>query len=79
MAPDQSTKEAESAEKRTIIYPPEEISKNAYIKSMDEYREMHRRSIEDVDAFWGEMAETLDWFKKRDNVHFSTPDKVVSL
>ncbi len=59
----------QEADKRTILYPPEELSKNAYIKSMDEYKEMYDRSIEDGDAFWGEMAETLDWYKKWDNVY----------
>jgi acetyl-CoA synthetase len=64
---------ADEPDKRTIIYPPEEISKNAYIKSMDEYREMHKRSIEDTDAFWAEMAETLDWYKKWDSVYYWDP------
>jgi acetyl-CoA synthetase len=51
-----------------IIYPPEELSKNAYIKSMDEYRDIYDRSINDVDNFWGEMGESLDWYKKWDTV-----------
>ncbi len=65
--------DAAEADKRTILYPPEEISKNAYIKSMDEYRKMYRRSIEEADVFWPEMAETLDWFKKWDSVHTWDP------
>ncbi len=56
-------------EERTILYPPEELSKNAYVKNMDEYKAMYDRSINDVDAFWGEMAETLDWYKKWDTVY----------
>ncbi len=60
---------AAGADGREIIYPPEELSKNAYIKSMDQYREMHRRSLEDIDGFWSEMAETLDWQKKWDGVY----------
>ncbi len=52
-----------------IIYPPEEISKGAYIKSMDEYKDIYDRSINDVDNFWGEMAESLDWYKKWDTVY----------
>ncbi len=54
---------------RKILYPPEQLSKNAYVKNMDEYKAMYDRSINDVDAFWGEMAETLDWYKKWDNVY----------
>ncbi len=62
------TQEGSGSESREIIYPPEELSRRAYIKDMDQYREMYRRSIEDPDAFWGEQAETLDWFKKWDTV-----------
>jgi acetyl-CoA synthetase len=51
------------------IYPPEELSKGAYIKTFDEYKKMHDRSINDPDAFWAEMAETLDWFDKWDTVY----------
>jgi acetyl-CoA synthetase len=62
-------KEDDKAEgEAQIIYPPEELSKNAWIKSMDEYKEIYDRSIDDVDNFWGEMAETLDWDKKWDTV-----------
>ncbi|RJP33684.1 MAG: acetate--CoA ligase [Actinobacteria bacterium] len=67
--------DAAEADKRTILYPPEELSKNAYIKSMDEYREMHRRSIEEGDSFWSEMAETLDWYRKWDSVHTWDPQE----
>ncbi len=44
--------------------PPEEIKKNAYITSDEQYKEMWERSINDPDGFWLEQAETLDWFKK---------------
>jgi len=45
-----------------------EIRQNAYIKSLDEYQEIYRRSIDDPEGFWGEMAEQLDWYKKWDKV-----------
>jgi len=32
------------------------------------YEEIHRRSIEDPEGFWGEQAEELHWFKKWDRV-----------
>ena len=50
-------------EKR-IFYPPEELSRKAYIKSVDEYRQIYQRSISDPERFWGEMAEQIDWYKK---------------
>ena len=55
------------AEKR-VFHPPEELSKRAYIKSLDEYERIYRRSINDPEGFWGEMAEQLAWFKKWDKV-----------
>jgi len=54
-------------EKR-VFNPPEEISQEAYIKSLDEYREIYQRSIADPEGFWGEMAEQLDWYRKWDKV-----------
>jgi len=55
------------AEKR-VFAPPEEISKKAYIKSLEEYKETYQRSLDDPVGFWGEMAEQLDWYKKWDSV-----------
>ena len=53
-------------EKR-VFDPPKEFVEKAYIKSMEEYEKLHKRSIEDPEGFWGEMAEKhLDWFKKWD-------------
>ena len=54
-------------EKR-IFYPPEELSRKAYIKSVDEYRQIYQRSISDPQRFWGEMAEQIDWYRKWDKV-----------
>ncbi len=54
-------------EKRSFN-PPKEFRESAYIQSMDEYKKLYRRSIDDPEGFWGEMAEQLDWFKKWDKV-----------
>lgn len=56
------------AEKR--IFPPsKEFRERAHIKSMAQYEEIYRRSIEDPEGFWAEMAEkNLTWFKKWDKV-----------
>jgi len=45
-----------------------DFSRRAWISSMDQYQEMYRRSIEDSDAFWAEVAERVSWFKKWDQV-----------
>ncbi|RMG71460.1 MAG: acetate--CoA ligase [Nitrospirae bacterium] len=56
-------------EEQRVFPPPEEFSKRAHIKSMDQYEEIYRRSIEDPEGFWAEMAEkNITWFKKWDKV-----------
>jgi len=56
-------------EEQRTFPPPEGFSKKAYIKSMGEYEEIYRRSVEDPEGFWGEMAEKhLSWYKKWDKV-----------
>jgi len=52
------------------VFPvPEEWKKRAYINSMERYREIWRRSIDDPEGFWGEIAdEYVTWFKKWDKV-----------
>ncbi|GMR03460.1 MAG: acetate--CoA ligase [Thermodesulfovibrionia bacterium] len=55
--------------KQKIFAPPEEFSKNAHIKSVDQYEKMYRNSIENPEDFWAEMAEkNISWFKKWDKV-----------
>jgi acetyl-CoA synthetase len=47
-----------------VLEPPAEFAERASIGSMDEYRSTYRRSIEDPDGFWGDMArEYLDWME----------------
>jgi len=64
---DEKTITSMMGEKR-VFNPPEELSKTAYIKSMDEYKQIYQRSISDPEGFWGEMAEQLDWYQKWDKV-----------
>ena len=40
----------------------------AHIKSLDEYDELYRESIEAPEVFWGRAASELHWFKKWDKV-----------
>ncbi|MDA8078361.1 MAG: acetate--CoA ligase [Nitrospiraceae bacterium] len=55
-------------EKRTFP-PSKEFSARAHIKSMAEYEKIYKRSVEDPEGFWGEMAEKyLTWYKKWDKV-----------
>ncbi|HNS21271.1 MAG TPA: acetate--CoA ligase [Sedimentisphaerales bacterium] len=50
-------------ETRTFA-PPERIRKTAYVSSMEQYKKMWDRSINDPDGFWLEQAQALTWFKK---------------
>jgi len=55
-------------ENRVFNPSPEFVSK-ARIKSLDEYKEMYRRSVESPNEFWAQMAEeNLTWFKKWESV-----------
>ncbi len=49
--------------------PPSDFSARAHIKSMAEYEELYRRSVEDPEGFWAEKAEEfVDWYQKWDKV-----------
>ena len=52
------------------IYPvPDKIKKMAYISGREAYDKLWKRSIEEPDAFWGEIGkEYVDWFKPFDKV-----------
>jgi acetyl-CoA synthetase len=45
-----------------MIQPPAEIAARAHIGSLEQYREMYRRSLDDPEGFWREQAEILTWF-----------------
>jgi acetyl-CoA synthetase len=52
------------------IYPvPEKIKKMAYISGREAYDKLWKRSIDDPDGFWSEVAkEYVEWFKPFDKV-----------
>jgi acetyl-CoA synthetase len=58
-----------------IYPPPADFSAKSWISSMDQYREMYTRSIEDPDGFWAEVAEGFHWHKKWDKVRSYNYDK----
>ena len=55
-------------EKNGFFYPPEALSKKAYIKSMEEYQEIYAHSIEDPESYWAEKAKQVVWVKKWNKV-----------
>jgi len=52
------------------VYPvPEKIKKTAYISGREAYDRLYKRSIEEPEAFWSEIAkEYVEWFKPFDKV-----------
>jgi acetyl-CoA synthetase len=57
-----------STEKRTFP-PSREFSQKAHIKSMKEYEQLYKQSVDDPEKFWADMAEkNLTWYKKWDKV-----------
>ncbi len=51
-----------------VFYPSEEFVRKSHIKSMKEYSRMYKKSVENPESFWAEMALQLDWFRKWDIV-----------
>jgi acetyl-CoA synthetase len=46
-----------------VFPPPEEFSRKAHIKSLEEYEALYKRSIDDPEGFWADVARELHWFK----------------
>jgi acetyl-CoA synthetase len=45
-----------------VFPPPPEFAAKAHLKSMEEYRTLYRRSIDDPEGFFGEVAREFHWF-----------------
>ena len=60
--------ENQVVEKNGLYYPPEALSAKAHINNLETYQKMYKRSVEDPEGFWGEVAEQFHWFKKWDRV-----------
>ncbi|MBI4825661.1 MAG: acetate--CoA ligase [Nitrospirae bacterium] len=75
--PEEKSIQVLMSEKRTFP-PSEEFSGKAHIKSMEEYEKLYKRSVDDMEGFWGEIAEkNITWYKKWDKVleyNFSKPE-----
>ncbi|MBF0566156.1 MAG: acetate--CoA ligase [Nitrospirae bacterium] len=56
-------------EEKRVFPPDPEFSAKAHIKSIAQYEAVYKKSVEDPEGFWSEMAEeNLHWFKKWDKV-----------
>jgi acetyl-CoA synthetase len=45
-----------------VFPPPPEFAAKAHVKSLEEYETLYRRSIQDPEGFWAEVARELHWF-----------------
>ncbi len=59
---------ADTTTKERVFEPSSATVERAHIKSMDEYKQMYQRSIEDPDGFWSEIAEGFFWKEKWNQV-----------
>ena len=51
-----------------VFTPSSSFSAGAHIKSREDYDRIYKRSIEDPEGFWSEIAGELHWFRKWDRV-----------
>lgn len=56
------------SEDKQIYEPSDAVKLKAYIKNMEEYQKLYQRSTNELEKFWGECADQLDWYKKWDKV-----------
>ncbi len=53
------------AAEHELYPPPSQVVEQAYIKDYDEVR---TKALEDIEAFWAEQAQALDWFEPWEKV-----------
>lgn len=47
-----------------LIFPPlKRIQENAYVKSFEEYKKLHKESVKEPEKFWGKIAKEFYWKK----------------
>lgn len=51
-----------------VIMPSDAVKMKATIRNIEEYQEIYRRSIDDPEGFWGDLADQLSWYKRWDKV-----------
>ncbi len=51
-----------------VFPPPQEFAAKAHIKNLAEYEALYKRSVDDPEGFWAEIARELDWFAPWDKV-----------
>lgn len=53
------------------LFPPsDEISNNAYVSNIDQYKELYKQSIDDPPTFWGDIAKQFHWETEANPANF---------
>ncbi len=64
-----SQQDLDSVLRENRLFPPShEFSTKAHIKSLEQFEEMYRKSIDAPEIFWADVANELHWFRKWDRV-----------
>ena len=53
----------QSSEASQLFEPPADFAALAHVGSMEQYRELYRRSLEEPAAFWREITDGFEWMK----------------
>lgn len=57
------------------LFAPADLGRQPQIRDLEAYREWHRRSIEDPEGFWKEIAHDFAWFTQPSRiVEWQWPD-----
>jgi len=59
-----------------MIPPKSRISDRAHIASLEHYRTLYKRSVDEPEAFWREQSERLTWFHPPYSIFDHDPDEV---
>ncbi len=51
-----------------VFNPLDSVKIKAFIKSLDEYKDLYQRSMNDPEKFWAALADQLNWYKRWDKV-----------
>ena len=47
-----------------VFNPSRDFSKSAHIAGMEEYRDLHKRSLADPESFWRKLSDEFEWHKQ---------------
>lgn len=49
------------ADENLVFQPPADIKSSAHCRSLEEYKRLYKKSVEQPVEFWGEIAKDLYW------------------